>query len=154
MKTNFEIDNLDRNILTILARDARTPFLEIAKRLQVSGGTIHVRFNRLRALGIIQGSHLAIDYAALGLTVAAFVGINLHNARDNNVVKDKLKQLPNVTEIYFTTGKHGLFVKVLAKDTRDFHLVLTEKIQSLVEIQSTETLIILNSELNAHSLPA
>lgn len=150
MSSANEIDNLDRNILTILAHDARIPFLEIAKRLNVSGGTIHVRFNRLKALGIIRGTHLAIDYAAMGLSVAAFVGINLHNARDNNLVKDKLKQLPKVTEIYFTTGKHGLFIKVLAKDTRDFHLFLTEQIQSLLEIQSTETLIILDSDTSAH----
>lgn len=149
MGSHNEIDNLDRSILTILAHDARKPFLEIAKTLKVSGGTIHVRFNRLKALGIVRGTHLDIDYAALGFTVSAFVGINLHNARDNNTVKDKLKNLANVTEIYFTTGEHGLFIKVLAKNTRDFHLFLTEKIQSLTEIQSTETLIILDSESGA-----
>jgi Lrp/AsnC family transcriptional regulator for asnA, asnC and gidA len=152
MKEYYEIDNLDRALLELLIADARTPFLEIAKKLNVSGGTIHVRFNKLREAGIIRGSHIDIDFAVLQFSIAAFVGINLQNARDYNVVKEKLKQLPNVKEIHFTTGKHSLFIKVLAKNTRDFHVFLTEKIQAMDEIQSTETLIILDSDISHRAI--
>lgn len=145
---HYEIDNLDRALLELLHKDARTPFLEIAKKLNVSGGTIHVRFNKLKLAGIIRGTHVDIDFAAVGFTISAFIGINLQNAREHKSVKEKLARLPNVTEIHFTTGKHNLFIKVLAKNTRDFHLFLTEKVQTIDEIQSTETLIILDSDIS------
>ena len=48
MKENYEIDNLDRQILAQLLKDARTPFLEIARKLIVSGGTIHQRIEKLK----------------------------------------------------------------------------------------------------------
>jgi Lrp/AsnC family transcriptional regulator, regulator for asnA, asnC and gidA len=144
MLPKIELDDLDNKILVILIRDARTPFLEIAKKLDVSSGTIHVRFNKLKEAGVIKGSSIELDFERLNFSLSAFIGINLYNARDHKTVVEKLKTLPEILEIYFTTGKHNLMIKALAKSTREFHLFLIDKIQSIDEIQSTETLIILN----------
>ena len=72
-----QIDNLDIQILSILMEDATTPYTEIAKRLIISGGTVHVRMKKLGEMGIIRGSNLVIDPQKAGYDICAFLGIFL-----------------------------------------------------------------------------
>ena len=74
---NFELDNLDTQILSILMEDATIPYTEIAKKLIVSGGTIHVRMKKMQDMDIIKGSHLIIDPQRIGYDICAFLGIYL-----------------------------------------------------------------------------
>ena len=53
--SNYDLDNLDIQILSILMENASIPYTEIAKKLIVSGGTIHVRMKKMEELGIIKG---------------------------------------------------------------------------------------------------
>ena len=77
MKKNYDIDKLDREILEILMKDAKIPYTDIAKRLIVSAGTIHVRMKRMERLGIVKGATLILDPAKIGYDMTAFVGIYL-----------------------------------------------------------------------------
>ncbi len=138
---DLQIDNLDREILRRLQKDARRSFQDIARELIVSGGTIHVRFNRLREIGVVTGSTLQLNAAALGYGVVAFVGINLHNARDYKPVLQRLSEMPEILEAHYTTGKFNIFLKVVAPDTRGLHDFLIDQLQDIPQIQSTETLI-------------
>ncbi|MCK5058966.1 MAG: Lrp/AsnC ligand binding domain-containing protein [Candidatus Aminicenantes bacterium] len=138
---NYEIDNLDRQILSILQKDARRSFQLIAKDLIVSGGTIHIRFNKLKETGVIKGSQIRIDPEKMGYEVCAFVGINLHNARDYKTVIRQLNNIPEILEAHYTTGKYNIFLKVVATSTRGLHNFLIERLQNIPQIQSTETLI-------------
>lgn len=138
---NYEIDNLDRELLRELQKDARRPFQEIARELIVSGGTVHVRYNKLKEMGVIKGSQLVIDPEKLGYDICAFVGINLHNARDYKIVIKKLKTMPEILEAHYTTGKFNIFMKILTRSTRGLHDFLIERVQDIPEVQSTETLI-------------
>lgn len=139
------IDDLDRAILNRLQEDSRISFQEIARELIVSGGTIHVRVNKMKEEGIIQGSKLVIDFQKLGLEVTSFVGINLASAGDYPSALKKLKKFPEITEVHYTTGNYSMFVKVVTKSTKDLHHFLTEKLQPIPEVHSTETLISLDS---------
>ncbi len=144
MSETGDVDNLDREIMTVLQGDARKPFQEIARELKVSGGTVHVRFNKLKEGGVIRGSRIVIDYGNLGFDVHAFIGINLHNAGDYGAVLEKLKEMKEITEVHYTTGGYSMFIRVIAESTRGLHSFLTEKLQPLQEIQSTETFISLD----------
>ena len=50
MQENYQIDDVDKAILTHLLNDARIPYLEIARKLIVSGGTIHQRIDKLTGI--------------------------------------------------------------------------------------------------------
>ena len=150
---NYEIDNLDREILKELQKDARRSFQEIARDLIVSGGTIHVRYNKLKEIGVIKGSKLLVDPTKLGYDICAFVGINLHNARDYKAVIKQLKTMPEILEAHYTTGKYNIFLKIIAKSTRGLHDFLIERLQETPQIQSTETLISLEIPIE-HDIPA
>jgi Lrp/AsnC family transcriptional regulator for asnA, asnC and gidA len=138
---DYEIDDLDRQLLLVLQKGARRPFQEIARDLIVSGGTVHVRYNKLKEQGIIKGSKIIIDPVKLGYDICAFVGINLHTAGDYRAVIKKLKAIPEIQEAHYTTGKYNIFLKILARSTRGLHDFLIEKLQVFPEVQSTETFI-------------
>ncbi len=145
---DYEIDDLDRKILGILQGDARTPFEEIACTLVVSGGTIHVRVNKLRQRGIIKGTHVTLDRASLGFDVCAFVGVHLTEAGAHQRVVERLEEMPEVLEAHYTTGTHGLLLKVVAASTRGLHRFLSERLQVLEGIRSTETVISLDARID------
>lgn len=135
------LDQLDRQILDILVKDARVPYAEMAKKFNVSPGTIHVRVEKMRQAGVIQGTKIRLDPQKLGYDVCCFIGIILKSAKDYEVVLDKLKAFPEVVEAYYTTGNYSIFIKVMTHTIAELHSVLATKIQSIDEIQSTETLI-------------
>jgi Lrp/AsnC family transcriptional regulator, regulator for asnA, asnC and gidA len=147
MDENNQIDKLDKEILTILLNDARTPYLEIARQLLVAGGTIHQRIDKLKNLGIIEGSKIQLNLAALGYDVTVFLGIHLKSSKDSPLVIEELTKLSEVVEAYYTTGHYALLVKIHTKSISDFHLFLTNKLQTIDGIQATESFISLHQPI-------
>ena len=144
----MDLDETDRKILKKLLKDARTPYEEIARELIISGGTVHVRINKMKEAGIITGSKIKIDFSMLGYEVTSFIGVNLTSAKDYARALEKLKTFEEITDIYYTTGQYSLFIKVVTKSTKELHQFLLEKIQALKEIQSTETFISLDNPIS------
>ena len=73
----FKLDDVDHKILDLLIDNSRIPFTDIAKKLLISAGTVHVRVKKMEEFGIIQGASLALDYKKLGYTFIAYIGIFL-----------------------------------------------------------------------------
>ena len=150
---NYEIDNLDKNILEALTENARIPYAELAKKLAVSAGSIHVRVEKMKLAGIIQGTKVSINAKNLGYDVCCFVGINLKNAKDYPNTIKRLEEFEEVVEAYYTTGNYSIFIKLMTKSIDHLQSVLINKIQTIEEIQSTETLISLQNPINRDVLP-
>lgn len=148
MPLNYKIDNTDLKILEILMRDASRPLSEVANKVHVSGGTVHVRVNKLRQAGIIEKTTLKINYARLGYDITAFIGIFLEKSALYDSVMAKLKAIPEITNIHYTTGNYSMFVKIHCKDTNHLKLVLHDKIQQVEGIERTETMISLEESLD------
>lgn len=154
MSEEFKLDKLDIQILNILITDSRKSFQDIARELIVSGGTIHVRVNKLKEAGVITGSHLAVDFSKLGLEVCAFIGVNLVNAGAYSQVLSTLREFPEVVDLHYTTGQYSMFIKILVSSTKELHLFLTDKLQTISDIRSTETFISLDNPIyRSGSLP-
>ena len=147
MEDNYQIDSVDKQILGYLLQDARMPYLEIARKLIVSGGTIHQRIEKMKEAGVIDGSQVKLNLKRLGYDVTVFLGVHLKSTKDLPLVIEKLKTFPEVTEAYFTTGNYALLVKVNTKNISDFHGFLTGKLQSLESVQSTESFISLDQPI-------
>ncbi|MBG3014283.1 transcriptional regulator AsnC [Proteus faecis] len=147
MDNIYQIDNLDRDILHALMANARTPYAELAKKFEVSPGTIHVRVEKMKQAGIITGTRVDISEKQLGFDVCCFIGIILKSAKDYHTALDKLGKLDEVVEVYYTTGQYSIFTKVMCKSIEALQDVLINKIQTIDEIQSTETLISLQNPI-------
>ncbi len=148
MPENFQIDNTDLQILSYLTQDAMMPYTEIAKKIFVSSGTVHVRMNKLHELGIVKGSQLQIDYTKLGYDVKAFLGVYLEKNSLYDKVAELLKKIPEIVELNYTTGNYSMFVKILCRDTQHLREVLHDKIQKIGGIERTETFISLEESIN------
>ena len=138
---NLNIDTLDRKILSILTKNARIPFLEVARECNVSGAAIHQRVQRLTKLGIISGSQFMVEPKRLGYHTCAYIGIFLDNAALFADVAERLLKVPEITQCHYTTGQYAMFVKVYAKDNEHLRKVLADKIQAINGIMRTETFI-------------
>ena len=147
MALNSDIDNLDLSILSLLMTDAQTPYTEIAKRLNVSGGTVHVRMKKLFAMEVVKGSHLEIDPSKLGYDICAFVGMFLEKGSLYNKIVRQLEEIPEITEIHYTTGRYGIFLKIISQNTRELRSILNDKVQPIEGIQRTETFISLEESM-------
>ncbi|GLO62343.1 DNA-binding transcriptional regulator AsnC [Vibrio sp. MACH09] len=153
MHPNARLDNLDRDILKTLLADARRPYAEMAKQFDVSPATIHVRIEKMKASGIIEGTEVIVNPKKLGYDVCCFIGINLTTARDYHSALDKLTALDEVVEAYYTTGAYNIFVKLMCKSIEELQHVLINKLQAIDEVQSTETLISLQNPINRNVSP-
>ena len=73
----FKLDEIDYKVLDLLIDNSRIPYTDIAKKLLISAGTVHVRIKKMEDAGIISGSSLKLDYKKLGYTFIAYIGIFL-----------------------------------------------------------------------------
>ncbi|MGB5853695.1 MAG: transcriptional regulator AsnC, partial [Oceanisphaera sp.] len=133
---HYRIDNLDKSILVALMDNARTPYAELAKRFAVSPGTIHVRVEKMKQAGIIEGTRVQVNPKKLGYDVCCFIGIILKSARDYPSALAKLEQLEEVVEAYYTTGHYNIFIKVMTHSIDELQQVLVHRLQTIDEIQS------------------
>ncbi|MFY0601429.1 MAG: Lrp/AsnC ligand binding domain-containing protein [Cyclobacteriaceae bacterium] len=150
MSKNYEIDNIDLKILNLLMDDAKIPYTEVAKKVFVSGGTVHVRMKKLEEMGVVRGTTLQMDYSKLGYDVTCFMGIFLQKSSLYDQVVDLLKKIPEIVKVHYTTGDYNIFIKIHCKDTKHLKDVLHDKIQKVEGIERTETFISLEESLNRH----
>ena len=137
---NLQLDDIDKKILDFLVENTRMPFTEIAQRMGVSAGTIHVRVKKMEDTGMIKGSSLVIDYKKLGYNFTTYIGILLSKSSKTQQVVKILENIPNVTELSVTSGKYNIFCKIRAKDTDDAKNIIY-KINDIEEVMRTESMI-------------
>lgn len=141
---NYQIDEIDRKILSFLVGNARMPYLEIARECNISGAAIHQRVKKMESSGIISGSRMVIKPAAIGLNVCAFISVNLSEDNKYPEVVAALKHVPEIVECHFVTGKAALFLKVYCFNNEHLMNILINTIQRIPYVLSTDTMISLD----------
>ena len=145
---NIQIDGIDKQLLRALMQDARTPILEIARQVGISGAAIHQRLRKLEKSGLIKGSKFILNPKYLGYTTMAFVGIYLDKAMNNPDAVKQLKNIPEVIECHYTTGDWSIFIKILCKDNEHLMHLLNKEIQTIQGVSRTETFISLQQQID------
>lgn len=146
----MELDDIDRKILSILMKNAKMPYTEIAKEVHVSGGTVHVRMKKMEDMGIVKGFNLVIDHSKLGYDITAFLGIYLEKSSLYDQVTAALQQIPEVVSAHYTTGNYSIFARIVCRDTKHLLSLLHDKVQKINGIQRTETFISLEENIDRH----
>jgi Lrp/AsnC family transcriptional regulator for asnA, asnC and gidA len=143
----FRLDEVDHKILDMLIDNTRIPFTDIAKKLLISAGTVHVRVKKMEDAGIIKGSSLTLDYQKLGYSFIAYVGVFLQNTSQTQFVLERINEIPNITVAHITTGKFNIFCKIRAKNTTHAKDIIF-KIDDIEGVYRTETMISLEESIN------
>ena len=142
-----KIDNLDKKILSILSKNARIPFKDVAAECNVSRAAIHQRVQHLIEAGVITGSGFDVNPKSLGYSTCTYVGISLEKGSMYKNVVEELQHIPEVVECHFTTGPYTMLVKLYARDNEQLMELLNGKLQGLHGVVSTETLISLEQSI-------
>ena len=141
------IDELDRKILRIITKNARTPFKDVAEVCGVSRAAIHQRVQRLIELKVITGSSYNVNEKMLGYQMCAYVGIILEKGSLYEEVVSSLEEIPEIIESQYTLGAYSILVKLYARNDEHLMLLLNGKIQNIKGVASTETLISLDQRI-------
>jgi len=144
MTLRNQLDDIDLKILDIISKNARTPFKDVAAEVGVSRAAVHQRVNRMIDLHVIVGSGYHIDPRKIDYKTCTYIGVFLEKGSLYSTVAAKLKEIPEIVECHYTTGQYAIFVKVYAKDNEHLRDILSDKIQKISGVASTETFISLD----------
>jgi DNA-binding Lrp family transcriptional regulator len=131
------MDDLDQRLFSLLRRDARTSVATLAKRLQVSRGTVLNRMRRLEAQKVIQGYTVktAADHREAG--IRAWVCIRIEGQQTRRVIEALLGD-PAVSSLHDTNGRWDLLAEIVVPGMPDLSAAL-DRIRMVRGVTATET---------------
>lgn len=141
MAFKLELDEVDYGILDKLRKDGRIPFTDIAKALDVSDATVHVRVKKLTDEGIIKGYTIKVDQEVWGKEVYGFVLINVTPGALEDVAKHLIKN-ENIDAVYEIHGQNDLIVKIWTSNLDEMRELML-RIREIPNVRSTELTTIL-----------
>ena len=138
-------------MIELLDTDPKVAVLEAARRLGVARGTVQARLDRLVASGVIASFAPAVNPAALGFTVTAFVNLEIRQgARDS--VTEHLRAIAEVLEAHTITGQGDLLCRLVARDNDDLQRVI-DLLVADVNVVRSSTVMALACVLERRTLP-
>ncbi|ESP87400.1 Lrp/AsnC family transcriptional regulator [Candidatus Halobonum tyrrellensis] len=136
------MDDLDRRILNLLRRDARTPYTEIAERVGTSEGTVRNRVDRMTDEGVIERFTINTRTG----NVKAMIEISVDMNVNTSAVSEELAEWEEVDFVWQVSGEEDVVMIVDAVDTRAVNELITRS-RELPEVEGTKTRLILDERL-------
>lgn len=137
------MDAIDRNILALLADDARRPYAEVAERIGLSASAVKRRVDRLRAEGLLTGFTVVLDGAALAWRTQAFVELFCDGHTSPDGIRRAVESHPEVTAAYTVTGDADALLLLRARDTGHLETAV-ERIRTEPFVRRTRTTLVLS----------
>ena len=140
-----EVDSLDREILVTLQRESRISNLSLARSLGLSPSAMVGRVKRLERRGAIRGYRALIDPTVLGITVQAWVLVQLqeHSERAISVFEEGIQRVPEVRACYHLTGRFDMIVLLAVRNLDDLARLIRADIARIPGVSKLETMMIL-----------
>ncbi|MEV5747715.1 Lrp/AsnC family transcriptional regulator [Actinoallomurus sp. NPDC052308] len=146
------IDDLDARLIGLLTAEPRIGVLECSRRLGVARGTVQARLDRLQERGVIRGFGPAVDPAALGYQVTAFVTLEIRQVGGHDPVAARLAAIPEVIEVHTITGGGDMLCRIVGRGNQDLQRVI-DLIVDVEGVQRTSTVIALATPVPQRTLP-
>lgn len=128
--TEYQLDDVDKQLLNHLQENSRYTAIELADEVGVSDNTIHNRMARLEDAGIITGYTATVDHERAGLPLL-FHFTCTARISERGTVADEIIRIPQVLEVTeLMTGQENLQIKAVAGTDEDITR-LAEKIDDL-----------------------
>jgi Lrp/AsnC family leucine-responsive transcriptional regulator len=146
------INETDKNILTIIQRDARISNAEIARQVDLAPSAVLERVRKLEERGMIRGYAADIDPRQVGFGLTVFVFVRTSEC-SNAEVEKALVAIPEVLEAHEVAGEDCLLLKIRTKDTESLGKLLREEIKPVPKVLSTRTTVVLHTFKETTALP-
>lgn len=139
------MDAVDQALIEALRADARASYAELGRAVGMSGPGVAERIARLEQTGVITGYHAAVDPAALGLSVAAIVGVHLSDISDQDAVTAALGELEEVEDCWFVAGDESFLIKVRVAGMPELESTLS-RLRQIRGVSRTRTTVVLSTK--------
>src|SRR6056297_1067433 len=136
------MDDLDRQILSILRRDARTPYTEIADEIGTSEGTVRNRVDRLTSEGIIERFTVTTRTGNVKAMIEVSVDMNVNTSE----VSERLADWEEVDFVWQVSGEDDIVLVVDCVDTQAVNDLISQA-REMDEVKGTTTRLILDERL-------
>ncbi len=137
------VEEIDRAIVSLLARDGRMSFTELARRTGLSVSAAHQRVRRLEQSGVIRGYAARLCAEDIGLPLTAFISIKPFDAAAPDDVPQRLEHLTAIEACHSVAGDENYILKVRVASPAALEDLLQE-IRTLAGV-STRTTVVLST---------
>lgn len=138
-----DLDDVDRELLVLLARNGRATFNDLGARVGLSAPAAKRRVDRLVADGVIASFTAVVDPAALGWRTEAFVEVRCHGTVSPAELRRAWQGIPEIVGAYTVTGPADALIHVLARDVQHLEQAL-ERVRDEANISATDSVIVLS----------
>jgi len=135
------VDDLDRQIISLLQYDGRMPFTTIADQLGTTEGTVRRRVKQLTESGTMQIVAI-VDAQNMGWEESAMIGLSVKTNLLTSIA-DEIAKLPEVAYLFQAAGDFDLIAEVYCRDRDHFVSFLNEELQQIEGIERTESFMML-----------
>jgi len=138
--STVQIDDIDRQLLVLLARDSRISQRRLGRELRMSPPAIGERIARLEQAGVIRGYSVVVDWAVLGY-VTCYLALSATQGAEQGPIMAALELLPEVEDVSVITGSFDMLARVRVRDHGHLRLLLLEHVWQIDGVQRTETFL-------------
>jgi Lrp/AsnC family leucine-responsive transcriptional regulator len=137
------LDEFDRRLLEVVAREGRISIAELAVRVGLSKSPVQARLRRLEARGVIRGYRALLDPAAMGREHVAFVEVRLSDTREAALgeFNAAVLRLPEIEACHMIAGSFDYLLKVRTSGMPAYRALLAEHISRLPHVAATSTYV-------------
>jgi Lrp/AsnC family transcriptional regulator, leucine-responsive regulatory protein len=148
------LDEIDRQILTLLQDNARMTQTEVAKAVGLAPSAVLERIRKLEARGVIKGYVALVDPHVIDQRMLAFVAVRTQVVgEEEHAVAARLAAIPEVLEVHYVAGDDCLLLKMRARDAEHVGQLLRNQVSVVKGVRSTRTTIVLGSVKESPRLP-
>jgi DNA-binding Lrp family transcriptional regulator len=137
------LDDIDRQIIELLAEDCRRSHRELARAIKMSPGALSQRVERLERAGVVRGYHAAIDASQLGLRMTVILGLEVDQGQTAIQTMEDLFAIAEVRSVSLITGKWDFVVELQVRDQAHLRETLLEHVWQVSGFRHSETMIVL-----------
>lgn len=153
MSESYKLDRIDRAILGTLVADGRISNTQLAEQVGLSPSPCWQRVRRLEEAGVVTGYTAMIDQARFGITETVIIEVVL-DRHDDEILEAfgrAMVAMPEVLEVYLTTGEYDYLIKVAVSGTADYEQFLRRKLYKVPGIRHSRSSFALRCLKCVHS---
>ena len=148
-----KINLVDKKILDIMQKNARTTNTEVAKQLKMVPSAILERIRKLEKRGIIKQYKTIVDTKEIDLDLLVYMLVKCNTQNFTDACGDALSAIENIEEVHEIMGEYSYLIKVRVKDMEELSQIVKEKINSIPEISQTNSISVIKTVKEHAPLP-
>jgi len=136
-----DVEEKDRRILQLLARDGRMSYTDLGKATGLSTSAVHQRVKRLEQRGLILGYGATVNHAEIGLPLTAFISIRPIDPSQPDDSPDRLRDVPEIESCWSVAGEESYILKIRVATPEDLEDLLA-RVRSAANVATRTTIVL------------